>query len=82
LDFISHHDPLHIDFLPSLDELRAMYENLAQNGTGNISGGLYWSSSEVLGMNYAYAINFADGGESYPHKSLSLSIRAVRQFTE
>lgn len=34
-------------FLPSQDELLAIYDNLIANGLGNLPSGWYWSSTEV-----------------------------------
>lgn len=50
-------------FLPSIDELDAMYDNLNASGIGLISSGSYWSSTENdSGAKYARYRNFGSGG--------------------
>ena len=75
-------------FLPSRDELNAMYQNkaainataLANGGAAFVEGPLayYWSSSEVS-PNQARAQNF-EGAGAYSNKDLSWRVRAVRAF--
>jgi hypothetical protein len=69
-------------FLPSKEELMAMYENLNRNGYGDFLTGRYWSSSEV-GFNFsAWAIPF---GEAFSNPMIDFKeniehVRAVRNF--
>ena len=76
-------------FLPSKDELNAIYVNLKVNGLGNISDEQYWSSSEYdsnnvwrqyLGIGVE---NQTDGFQYYSTKDLlavQSNIRPVRSF--
>jgi len=50
-------------FLPSLDELNLMYENLYLNGLGNFEPTNYWSSSEFSASNAWYQL-FSNGGQN------------------
>jgi len=69
-------------FLPSLDELILMYENLYLDGKGSLSGDdYYWASSESAVKKYASILSFIDGYENHIYKSRVFSVRAVRQFT-
>jgi hypothetical protein len=69
-------------FLPSKDELYAMY------GKKNAIGGFaakakwYWSSSEVINGSsiYAWLQNFGDGSQTNRNKVNSYYVRAVRAF--
>ena len=67
-------------FLPSLDELQAMYNNLKVSGVGDFNQAAYWSSSEE---NSASTKNtsFTTGASSNTPKSASLGVRACRSFT-
>src|SRR6056297_1264185 len=47
-------------FLPSIDELSAIQENLYEAGIGNLYWGDYWSSSEST-ANFAYEITMFSG---------------------
>ncbi len=79
-------------FLPSLDELQAMYDNrTAVNTTATSNGGdpftmdlptYYWSSKEVY-PDYdvnAYAIDFGSGNSNDLDKDSPLHVHAVRAF--
>ncbi len=76
-------------FLPSMDELRLMYNNLQANGIGNfntmsVGGSCYWSSTEADPI-HAYLIWFSDGNDTfyqmtYYEKSYNNFVRAVRSF--
>lgn len=73
-------------YLPSLDELQSMYDELHLYGLGNFntSTGGYWSSSEgnTLPATYAQVIDFSDGSLWQQTKSsIGISIRACRSFT-
>ena len=69
-------------FLPSQDELLAMFVNLDKKGLGNFLPDYYWSSSEA-GFNFsAYGVEF---GRDYPlpiilFKEGEENVRAVRNF--
>ena len=66
-------------FLPSKDELNAMYVNLKQQGVGGLSNSYYWSSSENSNF-LAWIQNFSDGGATTLNKTLSYPVRSVRAF--
>jgi uncharacterized protein (TIGR02145 family) len=59
-------------FLPSADELKAMFDNLALYGLGNFSTNpldcLYWSSSEFF-LYTAWSYNFVEGGDDFNSSS-------------
>lgn len=69
-------------FLPSRDELLAIYTNLKLNGYGNLSWDNYWSSTESLAtpLYYAEAINFSDGSVFDWNKYAGAKTRAIRKF--
>lgn len=73
-------------FLPSKDELDAIWDNLVDDGTGsnNGVGGFasedYWSSSEY-NSDIAWSQNFfLFGNQNYYYKDSYLRVRAVRAF--
>jgi hypothetical protein len=72
-------------FLPSKDELNAIWDNLVDDGTGANSGvgGFaedgYWSSSEY-DSNLAWYQLFSSGGQGGYYKYNSDRVRAVRAF--
>jgi len=69
-------------FLPSVDELAALYTNLFLEGVGNLNvfgtGFDYWSSTESDDLN-AYWND--DGTSTIGMKSVKHKVRAVRTFT-
>ena len=71
-------------FLPSKDELNAIWENIVDDGSGSNSGvgGFaelsYWSSSEVSSF-IAWYQYFGDGLQS-GYDKFNLRVRAVRAF--
>jgi hypothetical protein len=69
-------------FLPSKNELNAMYTTLQTNGIGGFSSTYYWSSSE--GYEYGSYImwyqNFTNGNQAFGNNSQLNMVRAVRQF--
>jgi hypothetical protein len=81
-------------FLPSKDELNLMYVNLKRKNLGDFADELYWSSSEVYYMRYAWAgpddgwrawvQNFKDASQSFGYLNRSgrssVIVRAIRQF--
>lgn len=73
-------------FLPSKNELNAIWVNLVDDGTGSNSGvgdlasASYWSSSEYDASN-AWSQDFSSGTQFYGVKSYSYRrVRAVRAF--
>ena len=66
-------------FLPSKDELNAMYENLAKQETGGFINDLYWSSSDYS-ADRAWGQFFDDGSQSERNKFNKARVRAVRAF--
>lgn len=66
-------------FLPSEDELAAMYTNLKAAGLGSFADVFYWASTEASANN-ARIIDFTDGTFTFAGKSGGNRIRAVRAF--
>ena len=74
-------------FLPSRDELNAIWDNIVDNGSGSNSGvggfagEYYWSSSEAS-SNDAWTQNFNNGNQYHLNcnKYLDERVRAVRAF--
>ena len=66
-------------FLPSKDELSAMYTNLKAFGLGGFTNGYYWSSFEYL-ANEAGTMSFNDGSYLGDTKSHLRYVRAIRKF--
>jgi hypothetical protein len=66
-------------FLPSKDELAAMYTNLALAGVGSFTGDTYWSSSEGGGL-YAWTHRFSDGVQNPNRRFINYRVRAARSF--
>jgi hypothetical protein len=67
-------------FLPSKDELNAMYINLDLEDSGDFTDNSYWSSSESSETT-AWAQGFISGQQSELYsKALSTRVRAVRAF--
>lgn len=66
-------------FLPSRDELNAIWDNLVDDGTGRYPDGSYWSSSEG-GSDRAWFQNLITGLRDSALKSFSTGVRAVRAF--
>jgi len=73
-------------FLPSKDELKLMYENLAQKGLGGFKTDegangthVYWSSSQYNDID-AWPQSFSGGGQYDVYKTDPYSVRAVRAF--
>jgi uncharacterized protein (TIGR02145 family) len=67
-------------FLPSRDELIAMYDELYVFGVGGFDPNYYWSSTEY-DANNAYGSVFTIGVHNAAGKSNSPSVRACRFFT-
>ena len=72
-------------FLPSKDELNAIWTNLVDDGSRSNSGvggfaeSYYWSSSEY-DSSYACYQGFSNGSQKYNYKDGSVRVRAVRAF--
>jgi uncharacterized protein (TIGR02145 family) len=66
-------------FLPSVDELTAMYTELHLEGLGGFSGAIYWSSTES-NATLARARSFSAGTEGNDNKSSNSRVRACRSF--
>ena len=70
--------------MPSLDELKVIYNNkstlnttLASIGGTQFGTSYYWSSAETNGYD-AYALNFSSGSSGYSYRYDSNKVRAVR----
>lgn len=66
-------------FLPSKDELKALYDNLLKNGIGGFSHYGYWSSTEE-DASHAWYHGFLTGNQKKFNKYNSSRIRAIRMF--
>ncbi|MDR1301947.1 MAG: DUF1566 domain-containing protein, partial [Treponema sp.] len=73
-------------FLPSKDDLAAMYTELKGNSLGNFTNGLYWSST-ASDLENAYAIDFSsvendpnDATETKEKHHEYLYVRPIRAF--
>ena len=66
-------------FLPSLGELKLMYNNLLEAGVGDFEGNFYWSSTENYSY-YAWIQTFITGDQSYYNKSGTIAVRPARAF--
>jgi hypothetical protein len=66
-------------FLPSKDELDAMYRNLRLSGWDTFGIGWYWSSSES-DKRYAFQQKFSDGTQGIYIKNYTNTVRAIRAF--
>lgn len=67
-------------FLPSKDELNAIYVELKLFGIGGIDGSPRWSSTEH-NATQANMQTFSDGSQSVANKDYAIRVRAVRAFT-
>ena len=69
-------------FLPSLDELKLMYNNLYTKALGGFSAVEYWSSRESKGHNVEYASNliFEDGSKTNSFRFHEFAVRPARAF--
>jgi hypothetical protein len=65
-------------FLPSMDELNLMYENLNATGIGDFDDGLYWTSSEGRGSSALYWGR--DSALSWEAKNCEFTVLAIRAF--
>jgi hypothetical protein len=73
-------------FLPSKDELNAIYTKLYLNGFGGLANTLYWSSTEsgesssALAQIFDYGLQYDVEKFAIPIKSDTYCVRAVRAF--
>ena len=67
-------------FLPSRDELNAMYVNLYLEEVGDFTSQYYWCSTETNDTD-AYEQRFLDGSQSADKKCWGYYVRACRSFT-
>ena len=72
-------------FLPSIDELDLMYQNLRVQGLGNFNAGIFWSSSQGPTQNSgtlstAKHLDFGNGDIYYNLKNTLKYVRAIRAF--
>jgi len=66
-------------YLPTKEELNAMYLQLKKKGLGGFSNDYYWSSSGYV-TSLSWYQSFSDGNQSGNHKAGYHSVRAVRAF--
>lgn len=66
-------------YLPSIDELNLMYENLRGDNLGRFARDYYWSSSEIT-RNFVHSQNFGYGTQARGRKDKTYRVRAVRAF--
>lgn len=66
-------------YLPSLNELTSLYNNLGKQGLGSLGVGTYWSSNSI-DSNSAYLFSFNSGLQMKSPKSVSLMVRPIRAF--
>lgn len=66
-------------YLPSLDELKKIFNILHKKGLGDFSNSNYWSSTEY-DANEAYRVNFSSGDVVGIKKDKECKIRAIRSF--
>jgi formylglycine-generating enzyme required for sulfatase activity len=69
-------------FLPSMDELNLLYENLHLNNLGSFYGAWYWSSSESTIQAWQAKVQyFVNGNQDYNNKDwIGCRVRAIRAF--
>ena len=66
-------------YLPSLEEMRGVSENLGRLGQSNLTPGYYWCSSQVSASD-AYLILNANRSDGQAAKSVAYRVRPVRSF--
>jgi len=68
-------------FLPSIDELSLMSENLYRKGLSDFTEDWYWSSSQSEdGRGYAYYIGFKEQFRGNTNLDRYFRVRAIRAF--
>lgn len=67
-------------FIPSIEELQLLYDNLHTQGLGSFSNGIYWSSTQV-DAELVKALNFETGEiVEIPKNSSNIKTRIIRYF--
>jgi hypothetical protein len=66
-------------YLPSRDELAAMYSSLKAQGTGGFTDGYYWCSTED-DFQGAWFADFNNGAFTVGDKANTFVVRAIRKF--
>ena len=66
-------------YLPSMDELGIMYNNIKVTDLEKFSSGYYWSSNQK-DVNTAYRYGFLGGNDGEADKSTKHYVRAIRKF--
>jgi hypothetical protein len=68
-------------YLPSIEELELMYNELHVQGIGEFYGGPYWSSTQNFSLG-AWYLNFSTGERSNNRNKADdgLKVRAIRSF--
>ena len=66
-------------YLPSKEELNALYQEKSHNLVGGFASDYYWSSTESY-ADGAWTQYFYDGSQFIVSKYNSLGVRAVRAF--
>lgn len=70
-------------YLPSLDELNALYYYPNRDAIGGFAAGAYWSSTQYSAetpQKYAYLMYFGSGKQNVEDKSNTYGVRPVRAF--
>ncbi len=69
-------------YLPPLNAVNAMWDNLHDEGVGNLTGTNYWSSSEYSALS-AHSVRFSDKGNFINGKNVSsnFNVRPIRSFS-
>jgi hypothetical protein len=80
LDLFDYVNSLTQWHLPSIDELQAMYDNLAAVSLGGFADDLYWTSTEESAGG-AYAIHMGSNFYGGYDKSVIYRVRASKSFT-
>lgn len=66
-------------FLPSKDELRLLFNNLADNSLAGLSSGVYWSSTSSSDTR-AWAQLMSDGTQGTNFRTSAFLVRPIRAF--
>jgi len=66
-------------YLPSLEEMRGLSENLGRLGQSNLTPGYYWSSSQ-FSSTVAYLIMNANRSPAFFAKGSIFAVRPIRSF--
>ena len=66
-------------YLPSMEEMRGVSENLGRLGQANLTPGYYWSSTQV-NSSKAYLILNANRSPAILSKGVAYSVKPIRSF--